>query len=85
MSQIYGVLLRTLQEVHPTVTYGLARIYDVLRDHITFRLTRESKLLRMLLPWARRVGLYSNLAVMMGRVAPRIASQEAVIKRLATS
>ncbi|XP_014440424.1 long-chain-fatty-acid--CoA ligase ACSBG2 isoform X4 [Tupaia chinensis] len=62
-----GTLVYTLQEVKPTVFFGVPRIWEKMQERIKESGARSSNLKKKVFSWARTIGLRVNTKKMMGK------------------
>ncbi|XP_037361087.1 long-chain-fatty-acid--CoA ligase ACSBG2-like isoform X2 [Talpa occidentalis] len=62
-----GTLLRTLQEVKPTVFLGVPRVWEKMEEKVKESNAKSSKLKKKVFSWARAIGLRTNIKRMLGR------------------
>jgi len=63
---VKGALGATLREVKPTVFLGVPSVWDTMKERILSTVNTQPFYRRMLVKWARAVGLHGNMSLMNG-------------------
>ena len=59
-----GALVGTLREVKPTAFLGVPSVWETIKERITATINSQPLYRRLVIQWARAVGLRGNLALM---------------------
>ena len=63
---VEGTLARTMREVRPTAFLGVPSVWETMQERITSTINTQPLYRRLLIQWARAVGLRGNMSLMNG-------------------
>lgn len=64
LSPYQGSLVNTLQEAHPTAILGVPRVWEKMQEKMKAKGARSCTVAKMVVAWAKGVGLRNNIIKM---------------------